>query len=107
MRTISKNKQATIKVLINSFRKKLLLYRFQAAADSRSAEELQQIAEKIKRRFEIMNTETKVFTKVEPMRNGKNKLSKVIRFGNGNSVEIPINKDGSIRWFDDSKLLRK
>lgn len=54
-----------------------------------------------------MSTEVRVFTKVEPTADGKNKLSKMIHFGNGNSVEIPINKDGSVRWFDDSKLIRK
>ena len=35
------------------------------------------------------------------------KLSKVIRYQSGEKVEIPINKDGSVRWFDDSKLLTK
>lgn len=35
------------------------------------------------------------------------KLSKVIRYQSGEKVEIPINKDGSVRWFDDSKLLKK
>ncbi len=35
------------------------------------------------------------------------KLSKVIRFDGGEKVEIPINKDGSVKWFDDSKLVRK
>lgn len=54
-----------------------------------------------------MGTETRVFTKVELTEDGKNKLSRVICFGNGNRVEIPINKDGSVRWFDDSKLMRK
>ncbi len=54
-----------------------------------------------------MNMETRIFTKAEPTMDGESKLSKVIRFGNGNSVEIPINRDGSVRWFDDSKLIRK
>lgn len=34
------------------------------------------------------------------------KLSKVITYGTGIRVEIPINKDGSVHWFDDSKLIR-
>lgn len=29
------------------------------------------------------------------------KLSKVIEYGSGARVEIPINKDGSIRWYED------
>ena len=29
------------------------------------------------------------------------KLSKVLEFDSGQRVEIPINKDGSIRWLPD------
>lgn len=43
----------------------------------------------------------KVITKAD---NGK--LSKVLEYDSGTRVEIPINKDGSVRWFDDSKLLK-
>ena len=43
----------------------------------------------------------KTFTKAD---NGK--LSKVLEYESGARVEIPINKDGSVRWFDDSKLLK-
>ena len=35
------------------------------------------------------------------------KLSKVIEYGSGTRVEIPINRDGSVKWLDDSKLLKK
>lgn len=35
------------------------------------------------------------------------KLSKVIEFQGGKRVAIPINKDGSVRWFDDTKLIKK
>ena len=38
----------------------------------------------------------KRFTKAD---NGK--LSKVIRYESGAEVEVPINKDGSIRWLED------
>ena len=41
----------------------------------------------------------KTFTKAD---NGK--LSKVIEYGTGAKVEIPINKDGSVKFFDDNKL---
>ncbi len=44
----------------------------------------------------------RITTKAE---NGK--LSKVVTYGTGTRVEIPINKDGSIKYFDDSKLLKK
>ena len=38
----------------------------------------------------------KTFIKVD---NGK--LSKVLEYESGSRVEIPINKDGSIRWYQD------
>ena len=34
-------------------------------------------------------------------------LYKVIEYKSGARVEIPINRDGSVKWFDDSKLLKK
>ena len=53
-----------------------------------------------------MNTDIKknyrTLTKCD---NGK--LSKVIEYKSGARVEIPINRDGSVKWFDDSKLLKK
>ena len=36
----------------------------------------------------------------------KGKLSKVIEYGTGARVEIPINKDGSVKFFDDNKLIK-
>ena len=44
----------------------------------------------------------KTFTKAD---NGK--LSKVLEYKSGARVEIPINKDGSVKFFDDNKLLKK
>lgn len=35
------------------------------------------------------------------------KLHKVIEYDSGARVEIPISQDGSVKWFDDSKLLKK
>lgn len=40
--------------------------------------------------------ETKVYTRAD---NGK--LSKVVKYGSGNKVEVPINKDGSVKWYPD------
>lgn len=31
----------------------------------------------------------------------------VVEYTSGTRVEIPINSDGSVRWFDDTKLIRK
>lgn len=30
-----------------------------------------------------------------------------VEYASGNRVKLPINRDGSIKWFDDSKLIRK
>ena len=49
-----------------------------------------------------MPNETKVFTKAEDGR-----LSKVIEYSTGGRIDIPVNRDGSIRWFDDSQLLKQ
>ena len=54
-----------------------------------------------------MNNLIRVSTKSELTSGGKSQMSKVINFVNGNRVEIPINKDGSVKWFDDSKLIKK
>lgn len=51
-----------------------------------------------------MHNLARVSTRAELTKEGKSKLSKVIDFATGNRVEIPINKDGSVKWFDDSKL---
>lgn len=47
---------------------------------------------------------TKVITKVEQTLEGKQKITRVIEFYSGNKVAIPINKDGSIKWYEDSQL---
>lgn len=43
----------------------------------------------------------KVYTKAD-----NKKLSKVIEYKTGAKVEIPINKDGSVKWFDDNQLIK-
>lgn len=35
-----------------------------------------------------------------------NKLYKVIEYRSGARVEIPINQDESVKWFDDRKILK-
>lgn len=54
-----------------------------------------------------MQGEIRVFTKCKCTKTGKSVLSKVIVFGSGNQVQIPIQPNGEIKWFDDSKLLKK
>lgn len=50
----------------------------------------------------IKAQEVKIFTKADD-----GNLSKVLESKNGHRTEIPINKDGTVKWFDDSKLIRK
>lgn len=40
--------------------------------------------------------EIKVFTRTDDGR-----ISKVIEYSTGAKVEIPMNKDGSIKWYED------
>ena len=47
-----------------------------------------------------------LYTRAEVTEMGESRLLKIIDYGN-KRVEIPINRDGSIRWFDDSQLIRK
>lgn len=37
----------------------------------------------------------------------KGKLSRIATYENGLEVAIPINKDGSIKWLDDSLFMKK
>lgn len=54
-----------------------------------------------------MNNLIRISTKSELTSGGKSRMSKVIDYGNGHKVEIPINKDGTVKWFDDSKLVKR
>lgn len=49
-----------------------------------------------------MENTVKIWTRAE-----RNEVHKVIDYGNGKQVAIPVNKDGTVRWFDDEKLIRK
>lgn len=59
-----------------------------------------------KKRGEEMMDETRTLLRVEQMEDGTIRLSKVIEYGSGAQVMIPVIRDGSIKWFDDSKLIR-
>lgn len=37
----------------------------------------------------------------------KGKLSQVLEWKSGARVEIPINRDGSLKWYDDEKLRKE
>ena len=45
--------------------------------------------------------------RVERTKEGKIKLSKVVEYESGARVMVPIIRDGSIKWFDDSKLIKR
>lgn len=44
----------------------------------------------------------KIYTRCEDYR-----ISKVLEYSSGTRIEIPVNKDGSVRWVDDSRFLKK
>ena len=48
-----------------------------------------------------MNT-VKTWTKAD-----ESKVEKVIEFGSGTRGSIPITKNGAVKWFDDSVLIKK
>ena len=50
---------------------------------------------------EGLTMDCKLITKAE-----EGKLYKVVEFGSGQRVELLANKDGSIKWFDDSALVK-
>ena len=35
------------------------------------------------------------------------KVSQVIEFKNGERIRLPLDKDGNLKWFDDTKLIKK
>ena len=35
------------------------------------------------------------------------KVSQVIEFESGSRIELPLDKDGKLKWFDDTKLIKK
>ena len=53
-----------------------------------------------------MNKKASMLLRVEQTKEGKIKLSKVVEYASGAGVMVPIIRDGSIKWFDDSKLIR-
>lgn len=53
-----------------------------------------------------MRVKAKVWLRTEQTEEGRNKLSKVIEYGNGARVMVPINRDGYVKWFDDLHLIK-
>ena len=53
-----------------------------------------------------MKGDTRILLRVEQTEDGTIKLSKVIEYGNGTRVMVPIIRDGSVKWFDDTKLIK-
>ena len=35
------------------------------------------------------------------------KVSQVVEFDSGSKIEVPLDKDGNLKWFDDTKLIKK
>lgn len=53
-----------------------------------------------------MRVKAKTWIRVEQTEDGKIKLSKVIEYGSGARVMVPVVRDGSVKWFDDSQLIK-
>jgi len=53
-----------------------------------------------------MNKKASMLLRVEQTEEGKIKLSKVVEYASGARVMVPIIRDGSVKWFDDSKLIK-
>ena len=53
-----------------------------------------------------MNKKASMLLRVEQTEEGKIKLSKVVECASGARVMVPIIRDGSVKWFDDSKLIK-
>lgn len=49
------------------------------------------------RKVEVIKTETQEVIK----------HTRILEFPNGDRVLIPINRDGTVKWFDDSRLIRR
>ena len=35
------------------------------------------------------------------------KVTQILEFDNGERIELPLDKDGNLKWFDDTKLIKK
>ena len=35
------------------------------------------------------------------------KVSQVVEFDSGSKIELPLTQSGDIKWFDDTKLIKK
>lgn len=34
------------------------------------------------------------------------KVTQVLEFDNGSKIELSLDKDGNVKWFDDTKLIK-
>ena len=35
------------------------------------------------------------------------KVIQVVEFDSGSKIELPLDEDGNLKWFDDTKLIKK
>ena len=35
------------------------------------------------------------------------KVTQVVEFDSGSKIELPLDKNGNLKWFDDTKLIKK
>lgn len=53
-----------------------------------------------------MENKTRMLLRAEQTEEGKIKLAKVVEYEGGSRVMVPIRRDGSVKWLDDSKLIK-
>lgn len=53
-----------------------------------------------------MRVKAKVWLRTEQAEDGKIRLSKVVEYGSGAQIMIPVVRNGSVKWFDDSRLIK-
>ena len=53
-----------------------------------------------------MDQKASMLLRVEQTKEGKIKLSKVVEYASGTRIMVPIIRDGSVKWFNDSKLIK-
>ena len=53
------------------------------------------------------NLESEVIKMKKWIKAEDGKVSQVIEFDSGSKVELPLTQSGEVKWFDDTKLIRK
>ena len=53
------------------------------------------------------NLESEVIEMKKWIKAEDGKVSQVIEFDSGSKIELPLTQSGEVKWFDDTKLIKK